>query len=106
MPYQVAWAADDLPPNPVGKQAHQDDKYPWEPETVSHLADLPEEAPSAHQQLHWTLQIRAALPAQIMFMPRAWYTELPSVQTSGLWSDHGNSPNNSQVIQEAWTGAD
>ena len=49
MPYQLAWAAEDLPPDPEGRQAHQDAEYPQQPDTVSHSANLPEEALSAHR---------------------------------------------------------
>ena len=41
-----------------------------------------------------------------MFVPRAWDTELPSVQSSGLQSDQGIYPDNSQSVQEAQTSAD
>ena len=59
-----------------------------------------------HQSFDQTLQMRTALPAWIMFMPQAWDTALPLVQSSGLQSDWGISPNNSWVMQEAQTSTD
>ena len=58
--------------------------------------------PGATYSLDQTLQNGTALPAWIMFMPRAWYTKLPSVQSSSLRSDWRICPNNSKVMQRPW----
>ena len=101
MPYWVTWPSEEhsasrcqVPPESLMKSAtqptHSTVRKPW----------------VHHQSFDQTLQIKTALPAQIMFMPQAWDTELPSIQSSGLWSDWGICCNNSKVMQEAQTDTD
>ena len=56
------------------------------PESQAQLDTHNQGAPDIYS-FDWTLQDGTALLAWIVFVPRAWDTELPSVQSSGLWSD-------------------